>query len=147
MTNDNNQAKPTPLDITTIENLIQNVFKAFGALAGAAALFYATGFLVVNIRLLSLGAYEGAILRERYVAAGTAFILTLTIVALTTIFVAVWIESGLEKSSHAAYFQHTIIWKLKRKTIATFFLTMLVMFFVSLFLSLVSSGLRPHILP
>jgi tetratricopeptide (TPR) repeat protein len=66
--------------------LFQMGLKIFGAAAGAAGLLYAIGFLIVNIYLLSYGVYEVALLRERYVSAGAAFLLLLVVICIAWLF-------------------------------------------------------------
>jgi tetratricopeptide (TPR) repeat protein len=68
-----------------IENLIKHVAAIFGLIAGAVGLVYAIGFAIVNISLLSYGVYEVALVRTRYVSAGVAFLVLVTILAVLAI--------------------------------------------------------------
>ena len=88
------QKKSEGLDYKLIEGFIGMAVKAFTAVAGVSALLYATGFLVVNINLLSLGAYEVGLLRERFVTAGIIFLSTFGFIFFMTIVVSDWIENG-----------------------------------------------------
>jgi tetratricopeptide (TPR) repeat protein len=94
-TGDNGTKKSPPSnEDQPLGHYIQLGLSLFGSLAGAAGLLYALGFLVVNISLLSFGVFEAGLLRERYVSAGVAFILLLTIIAGFWFF---FIYSGLKR--------------------------------------------------
>ncbi len=59
--------------------------QVFAALAGATGLFYAIGFLIVNVSLLRLGVYETALISVGYVVPGVAFAVIVTLSALAAI--------------------------------------------------------------
>lgn len=82
----------TPNEGQSLGKYVRWGISLFGSIAGAAGLLYAVGFLVVNTSLLSYGVYEVGLLRERYVSAGAAFILLLTIIACFWFY---FIPSGL----------------------------------------------------
>jgi tetratricopeptide (TPR) repeat protein len=101
--NDKEESSGLPTEL--IEDFIGVVVKAFTAVAGVGALLYATGFLVVNINLLSLGAYEVGLLRERFVTAGIIFLATFTFIFFTTIVVSFWIDDG----NYAHYYNRFLV--------------------------------------
>ncbi len=74
MTGNNDNAKASA---TVLQEAVAMVLRIAGTVAGAVSLIFAVGFVIVNLSLLKHGVYEGALLRERYVAAGISFILLL----------------------------------------------------------------------
>ena len=63
----------------------KQIVQVFTALAGAAGLFYAIGFIIVNVSLLKLGVYETALISVGYIAPGVAFAIIFTLSALVSI--------------------------------------------------------------
>jgi tetratricopeptide (TPR) repeat protein len=73
---------PTP----SLQEILTMLVSIAGRVAGAAGLTFGIGFVVVNLSLLKHGVFEGALVRERYVAAGISYMVLLagvTIIALT----------------------------------------------------------------
>lgn len=67
-----------------------------GAIAGATGLTFGVGFVLVNLSLLKHGVYEGALVRERYVAAGISY-LTVLAGAVLIAWAAYWLVDRLPK--------------------------------------------------
>ena len=72
-------------DSNLLDLFVKQVLPILGAVGGVAAILYATGFFITNISLLTFGVYKTGLLRERFVAAGIAFILLLAILLAVAI--------------------------------------------------------------
>jgi len=70
------------------------ILQIIGGLASTASVILAMGFVVINLSLLKHGVYEGALLRERYLAAGITFVLLLAGAAIFAL-AAYWVSGRL----------------------------------------------------
>ena len=82
-----NSSPPSSVDAITelVNRFGKPALQVFAALAGATGLFYAIGFLIVNVSLLRLGVYETALISVGYVVPGVAFAILVTLSALAAI--------------------------------------------------------------
>jgi tetratricopeptide (TPR) repeat protein len=79
MTDGNDRAN---VSVPALQEALAILLRILGGIAGAASLIFGIGFVVVNLSLLKYGVYEGALLRERYVAAGISYTLLLAAAAI-----------------------------------------------------------------
>jgi tetratricopeptide (TPR) repeat protein len=79
MTDGNGRANAS---VPALQEALAILLRILGGIAGTASLIFGIGFVVVNLSLLKYGVYEGALLRERYVAAGISYTLLLAAAAI-----------------------------------------------------------------
>jgi Flp pilus assembly protein TadD len=82
-----NSNPPSSMDVIAelVNRFGKPALQVFAGLAGATGLFYAIGFLIVNVSLLRLGVYETALISVGYVVPGIAFAVIVSLSALATI--------------------------------------------------------------
>lgn len=72
------QSEERVASLSSFQEVWAVLVRVAGALAGATGLTFGVGFVLINLSLLKHGVYEGALVRERYVAAGISFLAALT---------------------------------------------------------------------
>ena len=83
------QLPDSPAPVDALADLVSRygkvILRVFAAAAGATGMFYAIGFIIVNLSLLRLGVYESALVSVGYVVPGVAFVLLLCLAAVATV--------------------------------------------------------------
>ena len=79
----------SPTSVDALADLLSRygklILQVFAAAAGATGLFYAIGFIIVNLSLLRLGVYESALVSVGYVVPGIAFVFLFGLAAVATV--------------------------------------------------------------
>lgn len=62
------------ISVSSLQEAWTRLVRIAGTIAGATGLTFGVGFMLVNLSLLKHGVYEGALVRERYIAAGISYL-------------------------------------------------------------------------